>query len=259
MTFTICLIALLLQRVLHFDNKLAKYDLFMMYYRWLHARFSQSTAWAGLTGVILVVLPGFILSIIFMMLIYHALGMVVYYVVSLFIVWYYLDARPLAKDSIDHVSARDVLLQSYQRIFAILFWFAVLGVVGVILYTLLASLRIELESQPQLSESENTLLESTAWCESVLDWIPVRLLGLTYALVGEFGATFALWSKTIFAKVGLAREQVVNWALVSLGYNPAEELIVDAELAKSIESLINRALLVWLVVMALFTIGHWAG
>src|SRR3989339_1376095 len=202
MTFLVIAIALLLQRIFQIDNQIAKYDLFMTYYRWLHARFSQSSAWSGFSGVLVAVLPGLIVFTVLMTFILHIFGWVVYYLVSLFVVWYYMDAKPLAKDLVGEVKADDVLLMSYQRIFAVIFWFAILGATGVVLYTLVASLRIELESQDSLSGSEQSMLKSTTEIEAVLDWLPLRLLGLTYALVGEFSATFQAWSKAL---AGLGR------------------------------------------------------
>lgn len=259
MTFLVIALALLLQRIFQIDNQIAKYDLFMMYYRWLHARFSQSTAWSGLSGVLVAVLPGLIIFTLLMTFILHIFGWFVYYLISLFVVWYYMDAKPLAKELIGEVKADDVLAMSYQRIFAIIFWFAIFGASGVVLYTLVASLRIELESQESLSASEQSMLKSTIECEAVLDWVPLRLLGLSYALVGEFSATFQAWSKALGAGVGRTREYATEWALISLGYDKSEDFIVNEGLRKAIESLINRALVLWLVALALFAFGHWVG
>lgn len=259
MAFTIVCLALIFQRLFEIENRFARYDLFLKYYQWIHERFSKSDAWSGLSGMLVVVLPAFIVFSIFMMFVYHVAGSIVYYVVSLFITWYYLDARFISKKWVGSVKVPEVLALSYQRIFAVIFWFALLGAVGVVLYTLIASLRIELEGQEQLSENEDSLLKATIESEGLLDWVPVRLLGLTYALVGEFGPTFQVWYKSLFTGIGRTREQISSWAMVSLGLQAGEGVVLDNDLTQSINSLINRSIVVWVVVLALFALGSWIG
>ena len=63
---------------------------------------------------------------------------------------------------------------------------------------------------------------------------------------------------TIVSGISHTREPVVEWGLTTLGMAGKAKLLSLEEL-KAIDDLINRALWVWLVVIALFTIGRWLG
>jgi membrane protein required for beta-lactamase induction len=85
-----------------------------------------------------------------------------------------------------------------------------------------------------------------------MDWVPVRLVGLAFALVGKFGPTFGLWCNHL---LGMHEDQnlVVEYGKIALD---AEE---NEKLPELILGLLERGLLVWLVVLALFSIGYWIG
>lgn len=257
MAFTMVFIALLFQRVFEVKNKLARYDFFSAYYQFLKTRLMTNKVWSGFPGVFIIILPAFIAFALFIMMVYHLMGVLIYYLISLLVLWYYLDARRTPEEVVGKVKTADVLAFSYQRIFAVIFWFALLGAVGVVLYTLIVSLRLELEQSAQLAENEHSILKATIMCEGVLDWVPVRLLGLTYALVGEFTPTFRSLLKNLLTGMGHTREQVTEWAMLSLGLPPEEDSVLEASLHQAVDTLISRAAVVWVVVLALFALGRW--
>lgn len=71
-----------------------------------------------------------------------------------------------------------LLWQGYQSFFAVIFWYALLGPVAALAYRLLA-LALEHARQPALREQ-------AARVRHILDWLPVRALVLSFALVGNF-------------------------------------------------------------------------
>ncbi|WP_373389171.1 regulatory signaling modulator protein AmpE [Pseudomonas alcaligenes] len=72
------------------------------------------------------------------------------------------------------------LWQAYQGFFAVIFWYALLGPLPALAYRLLA-LAAEHSAQPAVAER-------AAQLRHALDWLPVRVLAASFALVGNFAA-----------------------------------------------------------------------
>lgn len=152
-----------------------------------------------------------------------------------------------------HVRARRRLYyRSFERLFAVLFWFVILGPAGALVYRLAAldraSLRVEAPSEAQG-------LALVHW----LDWLPARLTGLGFALVADFDACIRAWRRLagdVRADAGEVLECSGNAALQFVDPEPTEETR-EALIARgmqqivAIEGLQRRALLVWLAVIAL--------
>lgn len=258
MALTALLICLFVQRILHFDSYNRRYNWFTHYYDWMKARFSKSSSWSGLLGVLLLVLPALVIFILFSVFVYYAIGMIGYYILTLIVLWYCLDARPLTKET-HHGTVQVLLEQSYEGIFPIIFWLLIFGVSGVVMYALVLSLRNHLEQEGQ-GDIEKNLYEMAVKVQGVLDWIPLRLLGITYALVGHFAPTFKIWYQNLFkGSIDQTREQSARCGLVALNLEGQSDQNPTDEQVTAIQSLINRSLFVWLVVIALFTIGMWVG
>lgn len=77
-----------------------------------------------------------------------------------------------------------LLWQAYQSFFAVIFWYFVLGPAAALAYRLL-SLSIAHSGQPALKASAERL-------RHVMDWLPVRIIAVSFALVGNFVAVMRL-------------------------------------------------------------------
>lgn len=73
-----------------------------------------------------------------------------------------------------------LLWQAYQGFFAVIFWYALLGPVAALAYRLLALSAEKASSKP--------VAERAGQLRHAFDWIPVRLLAASFALVGNFAA-----------------------------------------------------------------------
>lgn len=73
-----------------------------------------------------------------------------------------------------------LLWQAYQSFFAVIFWYFLLGPVAALSYRLLA-LAAEHSQNPGVAER-------AAQMRHAFDWVPVRLLAASFALVGNFVA-----------------------------------------------------------------------
>ena len=82
-----------------------------------------------------------------------------------------------------------VFQQALRRGFAIIFWFAVLGVIGAILYRLAYWL---VEDTEHLSDHQRTLF----WrLREVMEWPVAQLMTLALAVSADFDSVFSAWKK----------------------------------------------------------------
>ncbi|MCJ8168489.1 regulatory signaling modulator protein AmpE [Atopomonas sediminilitoris] len=139
-----------------------------------------------------------------------------------------------------------LLWQAFQGFFVIVFWYALLGPVVVLGYRLLALLA-EHKAQPALSECAQALRHG-------LDWLPVRLLATSFALVGNFTAVMAVllhellgWdtsAQALLAKCGRVADEQEQEAAGTEGL-----LQLD-----SLWHLLVRSATLWMAVLAVLTL-----
>ncbi|MDR0209068.1 MAG: regulatory signaling modulator protein AmpE [Pseudomonas putida] len=139
-----------------------------------------------------------------------------------------------------------LLWQAYQSFFAVIFWYFLLGPGAALAYRLLA-LSAENSRQPALKERAEQLRHA-------LDWLPVRVLALSFALVGNFVAV-----------VRLMLHELLNWH-ISAGHlvarvgrvadNMPEEEDTQRGLGRldSLWELLLRCAVLWYACFALWTV-----
>lgn len=159
------------------------------------------------------------------------------------------DAQSLSGDIVEHISYRHL-----ERHFAVIFWFVVLGAAGALLYRLAAVYRTATDEADDVRVGER--------CVHWLEWIPVRLLGLALAAAGNFRAGRDALVNLLFGvqtSAELLREYVpaaltpdVTRADAASGDAVADTL--DGVRLARIEALFFRALMYWLVAIALVVI-----
>ena len=255
MDLTTILLCLVMQRWFHFNNY-SRHRWFNAYFYWIKERFKHSSFWYGIGGVSIVILPPLSIYILIALFICHILTIVGCYFLTIVVLWYCMDTRSPTPENVAHKTADRILVNAYRHIFALIFWLLILGSTGVVLYTVVSSLNRHLESH--FAGEDNSLCLAANRVEAMLDWVPVRLIGITFALVGHFLTTFKRWYAYMqHTETTSARQQVIEYGLTALGIEEDHPLLLKELLA--INGLVNRALWVWLVVIALFTIGRWIG
>lgn len=172
---------------------------------------------------------------------------------------------------------RFLLSSFFQRLFAVLFWYLVLGPVGALFYHLgfLYCSRVSPHSVAAASELVLRLVY-------LLEWVPARLLGLTFSLAGDFVAAFARLRAVLFDLDRSAVSVVSACALAALGSTPrtllvreesgatgeAITVLIDAEstldeaalgpyASQQIEALLallNRSQVIWVSALALLAL-----
>ena len=139
-----------------------------------------------------------------------------------------------------------LLWEAYQSFFAVIFWYFLLGPVAALAYRLLA-----------LAEEHGTnpaLVERAAQLRHAFDWVPVRLLAASFALVGNFVAVgrvmlhellnWNISAAQLINKVGLAAGEIPPAAVGPEGITTLD----------SLWELLLRAAVLWYAGFALWTV-----
>jgi len=133
------------------------------------------------------------------------------------------------------------LLQlSYARLFAPIFWFVLFGPVGMALYYIVYTVHAFQRSTESIVSK--SIIDYASIVLDVLNWVPLRLFTLTLALVQNFVSMFGVWCRHCLSSLQ-AQSSLI-------------EVCVSADVKTEAEALgaINRALIVWLLVIALVTV-----
>ena len=205
------------------------------YLAWTRKHFLSLTHEHGLFSFLLLVLPILIIASLIFTLTYHLFGLSGYLILSFILLWYFVDITDL-KSNAKSLSNRELFQKTYEKIFVLLFWYFFFGPMGLILYVTVTALHA------QLSDQKYFVLAL-----GVLDWLPIRLMGLSYALAGNFSVAFKEWTRMLFEGVSGHQNQVTVFGELALSSD------TDAL------SLIRRVLLIWLFFMALIKLGAWLG
>jgi membrane protein required for beta-lactamase induction len=152
--------------------------------------------------------------------------------------------------------ASAVLVEANDRLFAVLFWFVLLGPLGAVLYRSAAVLF-------QQRREPGEFGDSIAWLHAVLVWLPARLVALGYALSGHFDAAIEGWREVHRGSPqgSEGSEQVLAvTGSGALGLDEAGDFEQGGQLpVRAAMRLVWRTLTIWLVVIAVLTLAGWAG
>ena len=276
MALLVILICLGLQRYLDIRVSLADFDWFKPYYGFLEKNLSKTPIWVGFGGVAAVVLPAALAVALVDLLFNDWFKGILGFLFSIAVLFYCLDARDYGKLLSNYLKKDDeskgaedaekfvgsklsgndttaqvseaVFTKSLHQIFSVLFWFCILGPFGAVLYFMVA-----LVNQ---SEATQSFQKQSAQVLGVMDWIPVRLVGLTFALVGSFSNVFMPWVKALSESIEKSNELAVRFGLASLGIDGKKP---DLETVQGSIDLCFRAEVVWVVVIALLTVASYFG
>lgn len=151
------------------------------------------------------------------------------------------DAMSLIKRAQGHL-----LWQAYQSFFAVIFWYFLLGPAAALAYRLLA-LTFENSRQPALK----TLAEQL---RHALDWLPVRVLAVSFALVGNFVAVTRVMLHELLDWHISAGHLVAKVGRVADDIPEEEDRQRGLERLDSLWELLLRSAVLWYACFALWTV-----
>jgi cobalamin biosynthesis protein CobD/CbiB len=192
----------------------------------------------------------------------------------------------LSTNDLSRLTIERGIVDSYRHVFAVMFWFLVLpGPIGAVLYRFATLLAEEWRAELPRGDTTPLTRERGAFGRPardllrVLDWVPVRLTALSFAVVGDFeDAVYcwrtqaALWPAgeggetvgVLLASSGGALGVELGGPIGTLSGEPEERPAMglgepaDIELLPSGVGLVWRALVLWLVLTLLLTLANWA-
>ena len=154
-----------------------------------------------------------------------------------------------SREGIEQAVVEGILLQANERLLAVLFWFVVLGPVGALLYRM-SSLT---ECWAGREYAGHDLAQAAQRLHDILAWVPARLCALSFALSGNFVGALSHWAdKTAMIRDHYTRILLACGRGAMTGTHPGQGGPVDEVL-----SLVFRAEVIWIVVLALMTLGGW--
>jgi AmpE protein len=156
-----------------------------------------------------------------------------------------------------------VFVQANNRLFGVLFWFAILGPFGALAFRITdlmrreAILRAERGDAPAAAQAVGDVCQRL---HGVIAFLPARLLALTYGVAGSFEESFSGWRSYLASESDHffdANDRLLVHAgrgALGVGWDQARD---EAERARAALALADAALYVWLVALALLTLVEW--
>ena len=177
--------------------------------------------------------------------------------------WYMeglLDRRPWPEGQpLPKTASEAVFIAVCDRFLAVVFWFALLGPLGAVMYRAASELRKTCLSTGACGKGESGLGDAVAWLYQVLGWVPARLTAYTFAALGSF-----MDARESCRRVREAGER--HWpdphedllACAGCGALRLEEVAPEGGrvVCQSLD-LARRSIWLWVVVIALFTLWGW--
>ncbi|HSB96925.1 MAG TPA: regulatory signaling modulator protein AmpE [Spongiibacteraceae bacterium] len=161
-----------------------------------------------------------------------------------------IDAgQPIGSAADLHTQVRRRLLYlAFERWFAVVFWFYFLGPWAALFYRILQLLNA------RSAEPDRLLLQRwLAWIE----WLPVRLLGLAFALTGNFANCIGAWREHLSAWLSIP-DLLASYATHALDGAAANAVEDGADFAdraahelNELMALLSRSFIAWLLLFAL--------
>lgn len=168
-----------------------------------------------------------------------------------------------------HRVEQAVCVQANNRLFAVIFWFVVLGPLGAWTYRVTDLIRrravFNVSRQDDETETTAEVRDASAMLHGWLAWVPARLTAIGYAIAGHFDGALAAWrrsddksdnspsdsSEHLLARVGigaLALEDGDDDDLIARGVRGAT----------AANQLVFRLLIIWAVAIATMTLYGWS-
>ncbi|MGH8426698.1 MAG: regulatory signaling modulator protein AmpE [Gammaproteobacteria bacterium] len=154
------------------------------------------------------------------------------------------------------VLAQAVLVRADEWIFSAVFWFALLGPLGAVLFRVAAVVAERAATDRPLTLYARSALR----LKLVMAWVPQHLLALTYTLAGGFDGTlsgirqtYAQTTDPLLDRGNVVLGRAGSAALLGVAGKDADE----AELLHAAVDLVWRSIVIWLAVIGIIELLAW--
>lgn len=155
----------------------------------------------------------------------------------------------------EEASIGAILFRSHENIFAILFWFVLLGMAGALLYRLVVRLENRYEG------IHGGYAEAVGNLHRIMMWPSARVQAFSFGLGGSLMHAVESWRAVGGHTLDCSADVISHSGMGALQYEHAGSGDGEADRAAHLEwidetrGLINRALIIWLTVLGILTIG----
>ena len=258
---------------------------FERYGNWLEARLGTGAYWNGVIGLLVTLfIPLLLLGLIIYLAakVHFVLGFVLSFLVLIYsfgpalnsLINRYADAlatdddgacRDILKQILPDAAAEadnervisSIMFKAHEYLFAVIFWFFMLGPVGALLYCLVVNLSDRYE------KIHGGYADAVRDLHNILMWPSARLLALGFALGGSLVGALESWRTVSGNTLDTSSDVITASAFGALLYSSEDEQepsagneILIGRLKETL-ALINRTLIVWLIVLGIMTIAGW--
>jgi len=194
--------------------------------------------------------------------------------------WRGTPSHELNAEEVARVSIEQAFISSHQNVFGVIVWFVIFsvfglgGAAGALLYRLGHYLRWHLNGEVavgSMAESTEGFNHFAQQMVDVLEWLPVRMTAITFAIVGNFEDTIYCWrtqaeswpesetgvllssgAGSLGVRLGMTIPQGgVSIDRPELGTGDA----ADADYMQSTVGLVWRSLVFWLLLLLMMTLA----
>ncbi len=150
---------------------------------------------------------------------------------------------------------KSLFIEANIRVYAVLFWFVLLGPVAAVVYRLLDQWYRNAYLPSSLSAIHADIGMLAGW----LDWIPTRLTMFAYMVSGSFDAGLQAYRNVQHTAINAYQQNcefLESVGFNSLSVNDASNQSLAMDMVKKTRGLILRSLVVWLVLILFISFLH---
>ena len=158
------------------------------------------------------------------------------------------SASPVDTQSRGRTVVESVFTEANGRVFGVIFWFALFGWFGAVLF------RFSNELSHYATQASSGLSEWAGRVRDALSWIPARIAALGYAVAGNFSGVFNRWRVTETLDL-----QHTDTVLKQSGTGALEGALSgdEAESITAAQALVFRTLVVLLAILVIIRVITW--
>jgi adenosylcobinamide-phosphate synthase len=192
--------------------------------------------------------------------------------------WLGKSCNELSEEEVARVTIEQALLCSHRNVFGVVFWFVIfmmlgLGPIGAVMYRLALFLYNNWGMQDEAEYGDFGAFARMAY--HVMEWIPLRLTAITFAIVGNFEDTAYCWQNQAASWPDPEAGILLAGGAGALGVRLGQTIVqdqrpvfrpeigvgdeADADIMQSAIGLVWRAMVFQLVALLLLTVANLLG